>query len=101
MNWFNKKVKRPELWGIPKTCSHCGWTNQSTEALKEIDLFYPPKKCPKCSGRLVSVKRHCPDCDATVPFVRIPKNFHQLMWGGHTCNKCGCEFDKWGRKIPA
>jgi hypothetical protein len=99
MNWFNKKVKNPELWGIPKICVKCGWKNQPANALKEIDVIFPPKKCPKCSGRLARIKMNCPNCGEVVPFVRIPKNFRQFMWGGNTCKKCGCEFDKWNRKI--
>jgi hypothetical protein len=43
MNLFNKKVKNPELWGIPKICVKCGWKNQPADALKEIDVKFPPK----------------------------------------------------------
>jgi DNA-directed RNA polymerase subunit RPC12/RpoP len=98
MSW-NKEIKRPELWATPKVCSKCGWKNQPEDPLTEKDVKSPPKKCPKCSGRLLPVKAHCPSCGEAAPFVRIPKNFRQFMWGGNTCKKCGCEFDKWERKI--
>ena len=42
----------------------------------------------------------CPECGESVPLVRTPKNRRQMLWGGHTCGKCGCEFDKWGREVP-
>lgn len=44
---------------------------------------------------------NCPDCDEPQPRVRKPKNMREAMWGGNTCAKCGCEMDKWGKKIQA
>ncbi len=41
----------------------------------------------------------CPNCELKVPSVRIPKNLREFLWGGHTCSKCQCEFDKYGNKI--
>jgi len=41
----------------------------------------------------------CPECGARAPIVRVPKNLRQALWGGHTCDRCGCEFDKWGREV--
>ena len=41
----------------------------------------------------------CPDCGAQMPLVRTPASGSQAVWGGVTCPKCGCEMDKWGRKI--
>jgi len=43
---------------------------------------------------------NCPDCGALMPQVRQPKSLGQALWGGGTCEKCGCEMDKWGRKRP-
>lgn len=43
----------------------------------------------------------CPRCDAPVPAVRVPKNRRQTLWGGWTCDECGCEIDKWGREVPS
>ena len=42
---------------------------------------------------------YCPRCQAKAPLMRVPKNAHQLMWGGWTCQECGCEFDKYGNEI--
>lgn len=58
------------------------------------------KKWPK-SGKW-GINRNpiiCPQCGLQAPKVRIPKNLNQLLWGGHTCAKCKCEFDKYGNKI--
>jgi len=41
----------------------------------------------------------CPRCDEPAPLVRRPANFRQMLWGGHTCRECGCEYDKWGKPI--
>ena len=38
---------------------------------------------------------NCPACGCTVPHVRQPKSIRQELWGGWTCEKCGCEMDKW------
>jgi hypothetical protein len=42
----------------------------------------------------------CPQCGEPVPAVRVPKNRRQTLWGGWTCDECGCEIDKWGREVP-
>ena len=41
----------------------------------------------------------CPRCHALVPKIRKPKSRYQMLWGGWTCDKCGCEMDKWGNVI--
>jgi hypothetical protein len=41
----------------------------------------------------------CPRCQTKAPLVRVPKNTRQLMWGGWTCQKCECEFDKYGNEV--
>ena len=40
----------------------------------------------------------CPRCEEPLPAVRVPKNLRQTLWGGATCEHCGCEVDKWGRE---
>jgi hypothetical protein len=41
----------------------------------------------------------CPDCGHKAGSrIRIPVNEQQALWGGRTCESCGCEMDKWGRK---
>jgi hypothetical protein len=42
---------------------------------------------------------NCPNCGEPAPMLRTPNSFKQMMWGGHTCSKCGTTMDKWGRKI--
>ena len=42
---------------------------------------------------------NCPDCNEKMPAFRAPRNFRQILFGGWTCTKCGCEMDKWGTKI--
>lgn len=41
----------------------------------------------------------CPDCGVRVQTVRVPTSLRQGMWGGWTCTTCGCEMDKWGKRI--
>jgi len=41
----------------------------------------------------------CPDCGAKLPAVRIPKSRREMLWGGVTCPRCGCELDRSGNKI--
>ncbi len=41
----------------------------------------------------------CPRCHAPVPGVRQPKSRREMLFGGGTCDKCGCEMDKWGNPI--
>lgn len=41
----------------------------------------------------------CPRCHALMPGVRKPSSTQQALWGGWTCEECGCEMDKWGREI--
>jgi hypothetical protein len=41
----------------------------------------------------------CPRCKAQASSFRIPKSIRQFLWGGWTCSKCGCEFDKWGKEM--
>jgi len=43
----------------------------------------------------------CPKCGTRASRVRLPSSFHQALWGGFSCPKCGCETDKWGRPRSA
>lgn len=45
--------------------------------------------------------KNCPDCQTELPRIRKATNTRQAMWGGWTCEKCGCEIDRKGNKIPA
>jgi hypothetical protein len=42
---------------------------------------------------------NCPACGSPMPQVRQPKSLRERLWGGGTCGKCGCEMDKWGRRL--
>lgn len=41
----------------------------------------------------------CPRCHAPMPKVRKARSRRERLWGGATCEKCGCEMDKWGNPI--
>jgi hypothetical protein len=43
----------------------------------------------------------CPSCGTMMPRTRMPSSSRQAIWGGFTCPKCGCEMDKWGRRLSA
>jgi len=42
---------------------------------------------------------NCPRCHAPMPRARMPKSRREMLWGGGTCDKCGCEMDKWGNPL--
>jgi hypothetical protein len=44
---------------------------------------------------------NCPHCKQPMPQVRKPRSMSQAMWGGGTCERCGCEMDKWGRETES
>ena len=41
----------------------------------------------------------CPHCGKIMPVIRRPATERQRLYGGWTCDQCGCEIDKWGRKV--
>jgi hypothetical protein len=41
----------------------------------------------------------CPRCGLRMPKIRKPQNLRQCLWGGGTCQGCGCEVDKWGKEV--
>ena len=41
---------------------------------------------------------HCLKCNTKQPKVRKPKNWRQVLWGGSTCENCGIELDRFGKK---
>lgn len=44
---------------------------------------------------------NCPNCGNQMPIIRNPTSTQQALWGGWSCSSCGCEMDKWGKKINA
>jgi len=51
------------------------------------DLLKKPRVCPKCKTQMPKSR------------FRKPANLHQMLWGGWTCPKCGCELDRKGNLI--
>ncbi len=50
-------------------------------------------------GVNLSPANACPGCGRALPAVRRPKSLRQALWGGWTCEGCGLELDKWGRRV--
>jgi hypothetical protein len=42
---------------------------------------------------------NCPRCGTPAPKIRTPASLDETLWGGSTCQNCGCKFDKWGRDL--
>lgn len=43
---------------------------------------------------------YCANCGALVDGqFRKPKSLQQALWGGWACEECGCEMDKWGKRV--
>lgn len=43
--------------------------------------------------------RTCPKCNEPLPQRRKPASRRQMLWGGWTCRRCGCELDRKGREM--
>jgi len=55
---------------------------------------------PKSGKMGISTKTvNCPRCGLKAPMFRRPTNLKQVLWGGWTCARCKCEFDKYGNEI--
>lgn len=48
---------------------------------------------------LVQPKRICPECGTVQPKIRPPRSFHEFLWGGGACPKCGTKLDREGKRI--
>jgi hypothetical protein len=48
---------------------------------------------------LLMPKKRCPNCGTPFPRFRKPTFNRQTFWGGATCEKCGCEVNRYGRAI--
>jgi hypothetical protein len=44
---------------------------------------------------------NCPHCNTPVPKARKPKSRREMLWGGSSCDKCGCQMDKWGNQLTS
>ncbi len=41
---------------------------------------------------------YCPVCNKQQPKIRKPKGWKEILWGGYTCENCGCKMDKYGKE---
>jgi hypothetical protein len=44
-------------------------------------------------------KVYCPICNTKQPFMRMPANGEQFLYGGTTCPQCHTNLDKYGSVI--
>lgn len=44
---------------------------------------------------------YCPGCGEAAPSIRFPRSLSQALWGGCTCEECGIDYDKWGRRVKS
>jgi hypothetical protein len=63
-------------------------------------ILYFRQASKKQSKNGINLKAvYCPNCNTKQPFIRIPKNASQTLYGGTTCPKCGTELDKYGNIV--
>jgi len=68
-------------------------------ALVGVILVLWVKLVPRGKWGINLSRVRCPRCGTAMPLVRKPTSGQQMMWGGYTCPKCGCEMDKYGKEI--
>lgn len=63
--------------------------------------FFVVRDTIRQKGRwgLGGANMRCPRCGEPPPIVRVPKNLNEMLWGGNTCERCGTEYDKYGREV--
>jgi hypothetical protein len=97
---LDRPLRRPEMWAMPLACTRCEWRCTAEGPWRIRDCCWPPKSCPSCGQGLAMLRIPCPDCGTIQEGKpRIPRNRRQALWGGNTCEKCGCSYDKWGRRV--
>jgi len=68
--------------------------------LISVLLIFFVKKTRDKSNLGINLKRvYCPVCQIKQPYIRKPLNQRQALYGGHTCNVCNTEMDKYGVAI--
>jgi hypothetical protein len=40
----------------------------------------------------------CPRCASPLPPIRKATSLSETLWGGWTCEKCGCKVDRYGKE---
>jgi hypothetical protein len=77
--------------------------NLAIGALVVVGLILVVRDTVRRSGRwgINFTRIVCPHCGvhAGPGRIRMPRNADQALWGGRTCERCGCHLDKWGREI--
>jgi hypothetical protein len=48
---------------------------------------------------MVAPRKKCPKCGEPLPRFRKPASPSQMLWGGWTCGKCGCQMDRYGQMV--
>ncbi|MCO4747573.1 MAG: hypothetical protein KC912_22420 [Proteobacteria bacterium] len=46
-------------------------------------------------------EKNCPDCGQLLPNRGPKRTGRQIFFGGWTCQNCGCELDRHGKKLSA
>lgn len=77
----------------PGTCRRCEQCGQELGGLAP-EVTPEPGEAKRTAGG-----RECPKCGAPVPVFRLPTSLRQVLWGGWTCRRCGCEVDRKGRPV--
>lgn len=106
---LDRPVRRPDRWGMPLRCTGCEWRSSPEGPWLRRDCLQPPITCPQCDMPLSPIVPDCPECGACAVVagslltgmwsqVRWPRTLESGLWGHHTCRKCRCCYDKWGRK---
>lgn len=71
----------------------------STALIWTVCFYLLLKVWPRSGKMGVNLKEiKCPKCGAIFPKIRKPQNISQALWGGWTCQNCGCETDKYGNE---
>ena len=64
-------------------------------------VFFIKKSRDKSSLGINLNRVYCANCQTKQPFIRKPANERQALYGGHTCNNCKTEMDKYGVAITS
>lgn len=64
-------------------------------------VFFFKKSRDKSNLGINLNRVYCPKCQTKQPFIRKPANQRQALYGGHTCNNCNTEMDKYGVAIDS
>jgi hypothetical protein len=66
-----------------------------------VGLFLQHQTKIKSRWGLGALRPTCPRCGTGFPMIRKPTSSEEAMWGGWTCQNCGCKVDKYGNERAA